>query len=81
MYHHVSLHYVGRPALGAFVSPEDLERIRALRAAGQPGTVSVLDSRARRIVVHPERLVVDPQVLGYGADPLGDHRRSTAGVA
>lgn len=78
--YHVSLHYLGRPALGAFVSPEDLDRIRALRAENRPGTVPVLDARARRIVVHPERLVVDPQVLGYGADPLGDHR-STAGVA
>lgn len=78
--YHVSLHYLGRPAFGAFVSPEDLERIRSLRAAGRAGTVAVLDARARRIVVHPGRLVVDPQVLGYGADPLGDHRR-TAGVA
>ncbi|MEJ2860215.1 hypothetical protein [Actinomycetospora flava] len=77
----MSLHYVGRPALGAFVSPEDLERIRTLRATGRPGSVTVLDARARRIVVHPERLVVDPQVLGYGADPLGDRRGSTVGVA
>ena len=51
--YHVSLHYVGRPALGAFVSPEDLERIRAQRAAGRPGAIPVLDARARRIVVHP----------------------------
>ena len=79
--YHVSLHYVGRPALGAFVSPEDLERIRAQRATGRPGAIPVLDARARRIVVHPERLVVDPQVLGYGADPLGDRRGSTAGAA
>ncbi|MEJ2890854.1 hypothetical protein [Actinomycetospora aeridis] len=79
--YHVSLHYSGRPALGAFVSPEDLENIRALRAAGRAGAVPVLDARARPIVVRPERLVVDPQVLGYGADPLGDRRRSSAGVA
>jgi hypothetical protein len=79
--YHVSLHYRGRPALGAFVTAEDLHTIRALRAAGRPGAISVLDARARPIVVHPERLVVDPQVLGYGADPLGDHRRTVAGVA
>ncbi|WP_328308772.1 hypothetical protein [Actinomycetospora sp. NBC_00405] len=70
--YHVSLSYRGRRALGAFVRPEELDLIRALRAQGRAGTVSVLDSRARPIVVHVERLLCDPEVLGYGADPLGD---------
>lgn len=70
--YHVSLSYRGRRPLGAFVRADELEVIRTLRAQGRPGAVPVLDSRARRLVVHPERLLCDPEVLGYGADPLGD---------
>lgn len=69
--YHVSLTFPGRRAVGAFVAPGDLERIRALRAAGKPGAVPVLDSRARQIVVRVERLAADPEILGYGAEPLG----------
>jgi hypothetical protein len=76
--YHVSLSYRGRRPLGAFVRPDDLELIRSLRAQGRPGAVPVLDSRARRIVVHPERLLCDPEVLGYGADPLGDASTGSA---
>jgi len=79
--YHVSLTYPGRRAVGAFVAPRDLERIRALRARGRPGAVPVLDSRARQIVVHVERLAADPEVLGYGADPLGRARAAGDRVA
>jgi hypothetical protein len=70
--YHVALSYHGRRALGAFLRPEDLGYIRTLRAAGRSGTVTALDAAGRSIEVQVERLAADPELLGYGADPLGD---------
>ena len=69
---HVSLTYRGRRAIGAFVEPADLELIGRLRAQGREGAVPALDARGRPIVVRVERLAADPEVLGFGADPVGE---------
>ena len=74
---HVSLTYRGRRAVGAFVEQADLELIGRLRAQGCDGAVPALDARARPIVIRVERLAVDPDVLGYGAEPLGDGHLGT----
>ncbi|MHC1563506.1 hypothetical protein ACR9E3_31505 [Actinomycetospora sp. C-140] len=69
--YHVALSYPGRRPVGVFLRPEDFHYLRTLRSAGRPGSVTALDARAREIVVHVERLAADPELLGYGADPLG----------
>jgi len=74
---HVSLTYRGRRAVGAFVEPADLEFIGRLRGRGRDGAVPALDARGRPIVVRVERLAVLPDVLGYGADPVGDGHLGT----
>ena len=74
---HVSLTYRGRRAVGAFVEPADLALIGRLRAQGREGAVPALDARARPIVVRVERLAALPDVLGYGAEPLGDGHLQT----
>jgi hypothetical protein len=71
---HVALSYRGRRRVGAFLTSSDLEHVRRLRAADQPGRVPALDSRARPITIRVEDLLEDPDVLGYGIDLTDDER-------